>query len=180
MQLNDFECPNCGGHDMETAEDQRLMCRFCGSAFGEVTRICPKCGHYNDENVRHCSKCGTRIVRECPACGADNWTLADHCVQCGRNLDLIDQMAQRWQQTTEERLYERRAAMTSLKEQEERASQERMAALMEAERTRQEALALARESQRQRERQLYVWAGVALLVFVVLAVLMLLLTSGGG
>lgn len=180
MQLTDFECPNCGAHDMQTAADHRLVCLFCGSSFGEVTRICPKCGHYNEEGVRHCSECGTRIVRDCPICGADNWVLADHCVQCGRNLDLIEQMTRRWKETTQERLYAQRAAMLSLKEQEERASQQRMAALLEAERLRQEALAQARAAQRQRERQLYVWAGVAIFVFVVVLLLMLLLTAGRG
>jgi uncharacterized membrane protein YvbJ len=179
MHLEAFECPNCGAHDMEAGPDQRLFCLFCDTSFGEVTRICPVCGHYNKDDVRHCSECGARIMRDCPVCGADNSVLADHCVQCGRNLDMIDQMARRWQKTTEQRLYEQKAAMISLKEQEERASQERMAILMEAERHRQEALALARESQSQRERQLYIGIGALILVFIVIMALALLLTASG-
>jgi len=179
MRLSSFECPNCGANEMVQAENQQLVCAFCGTSFGEVMRICPKCGYYNEAGAHHCAQCGMQIVRSCPACGADNWILADHCVQCGRNLDLIEQMVHRWQQTTEQRLHDRQAAMASLKEREERASQERMAALMEAERIRQEALALTRESQRKRERQMYVLAGVAILVFLILVVLTLLLTFGG-
>lgn len=179
MQLRDFECPNCGANDMQTGDDQRLYCLFCGGSFGEVRRICPGCGHYNEKGVRHCSECGARLVRDCPACGAVNWTLADHCVQCGRNLDIIDQMTRRWQLSTQERLAERRANVASLKDQEERASQERMAALLEAERIRQEALALARESQRERDRRIYVALGIAVLVFVCIVGLMLLLTLLG-
>jgi len=104
MALADFECPNCGASDMAQDSEQRLLCLFCGSSFGEVTRLCPKCGHYNEAGVRHCAECGTQVTRDCPACGADNWTLADHCAQCGRNLDLIEQMSRRWQQTVQHRL----------------------------------------------------------------------------
>jgi hypothetical protein len=177
MKLTDFECCNCGANEMEPAENGQLICLFCGTSFGEVTRICPGCGNYNEEGVRHCARCGSPLVRDCTACGAENWVLAEHCVQCGRNLDLIDQMARRWQQTTEERLYERQHSMTSLKAEEERASQERMAALVEAERIRQDALALARASQRQRDRQIYVVSAVVLFVFVIIVILVLLLTS---
>jgi hypothetical protein len=101
-------------------------------------------------------------------------------VQCGRNLDLIEQVTRRWQRTVQQRLYDRQAEMISLKEREERASQERMASLMEAERIRQEALVLARESQRQRDRQVYFVIGVVFLVFVLVAVAVLLLSSSGG
>jgi len=70
--------------------------------------------------------------------------------------------------------------MVSLKEREERASQERMASLLEAERLRQEALAVARDSQRQRDRQVYLVIGVAFLAFVVVAAAVLLLSCFGG
>jgi hypothetical protein len=179
MRLTDLECPNCGGPEMEPTENGQLFCLFCGSSLGEVTRICPRCGYYNEAGVRHCSECGTQVVRDCTACGADNWVLAEHCVQCGRQMDLIERMARRWQQTTQQRLYEQRAGMIALKEQEEQASQERMAALMEAERIRQEAMALARASQRERDRQMYVVTGVAIAVLIFVVVLVLLLAPGG-
>ncbi|MGD2206204.1 MAG: hypothetical protein PVH17_05445, partial [Anaerolineae bacterium] len=129
---------------------------------------------------RHCAECGVQIVRDCPACGADNWVLADHCVQCGRNMDLIDEIAHRWQQTTQRRLSEQRAAARVLKAQEAQASQERMATLLKAERMRQEALTLARASQRERDRRLYVLMGVAVVIFVCVLVVALLLGFGGG
>ena len=180
MALTDLECPNCGANDMAQDDEQRLFCLFCGSSFGEVTRICPRCGHYNEAGARHCLVCGTLATRDCPTCGADNWILAEHCVQCGRNLDLIEQVTRRWQRTVQQRLYDRQAEMISLKEREERASQERMASLMEAERIRQEALVLARESQRQRDRQVYLVIGIAFLAFFLVAVAVLLLSSLGG
>jgi hypothetical protein len=179
MTLADLQCPNCGAQGMEAATNGALQCPYCGSSFGQVTRVCPQCGHYNESGVRYCSECGAQLVRECPACGAENWVLADHCVQCGRNLDLIEHLAQRWQQTTEERLFERRAGIESLREEEERASEQRMVDLLEAERIRQEAVALAQRSQQRRDQQVYVLVGVALAIFVLL-IIALLLTSGKG
>jgi ribosomal protein L40E len=179
MELAGFECPSCGAGEMVHGPDGHLVCVYCGTSFGEVTRICPRCGHYNAAGARHCAHCGTQILRDCPACGADNWTAAGHCVQCGRNLDLIEQLAHRWQQTTQQRLYARQAGMVALKAQEERASQQRMATFMEVERGRQEALARARAAQRERDRQLYLWLAVAAVAFLLLVVLSLVLTSGG-
>ncbi len=179
MHLTDFECPNCGANDMVPGEKQQLICTFCGTSFGEVTRICPECGHYNEAGVRHCARCGTLLVRDCPACGAENWVVARHCVQCGRNLDLVERMARRWQQTTQQRLYDQMADMASLKEAEEKASLERMSAFMEAERIRQEALALARESQRHRDGQIYLLVVGAIVVFIIVVLLTFLLTSSG-
>lgn len=180
MQLRDFECPNCGASEMEMVGDGRLQCLFCSSDFGEAARICPQCGHYNERGVRHCAQCGTRLLRDCAACGADNWILAEHCVQCGRNMDLIERMALRWQRTTQQRLQEQQVSMAALKEQEELASQERMAPLMEAERIRQEALALARESRRRQDRQLYLLAVAGIVVILIIVVVALLATSGRG
>jgi len=179
MALIDLECPNCGASELAPNQDQQLLCLFCGSSFGEVTRICPDCGHYNDAGDRHCEICGTRIIRDCPACGADNWVLSDHCVQCGRNLDLIDQMARRWQQSTQEWLHDRQAAMASLKEGEERASQERMAALVEVERQRRQALAQAQAVQREQERRLYTMLAVAAAVFVFIVIITILISLIG-
>jgi uncharacterized membrane protein YvbJ len=180
MQLTGFECPNCGASEMVPTEDRQLHCVFCGSSFGEITRICPKCGHYNEDEVRHCSQCGATLIRDCPVCGADNWALAEHCVQCGRNIDVFERMSQRWQKTVQQHLEERRASMAALKEQQERASQARMATFMEAERDRQVAIAQAREAQRERDRQLLIITGITTAVFIVIVVLLLLLTSGGG
>jgi hypothetical protein len=95
-------------------------------------------------------------------------------------MDLIERMAYRWQRTTQQRLYEQQASMAVLKEQEELASRERMAPLMEAERIRQEALALARESRRKQDRQLYLLAVAGVLVIFIIVVVALLATSGGG
>jgi uncharacterized membrane protein YvbJ len=180
MKLTDLECENCGASEMVRGEHEQLVCVFCGSSFGEVTRICPECGHYNEEDARRCSQCGSRIIRDCLTCGQDNWVLATHCVQCGRDMELIERIADRWQQSARQRLEERRAGMNDLKVLEEQASTERMSVLMEAERVRQEALALARASQKERDRQVYMLVGVAVVVFVILVIVVLLLSVGAG
>ena len=177
MALVDFECPNCGAPELEALDGQQLRCPFCGSVFGDLARICPACGHYNDAGVRHCEDCGAALVRDCPACGADNWALAEHCTVCGRNLDLVERLARRWQQTTQDQIYERQAAALALKEQEERASQARMAGLMDAERRRQEAVVSARAEQQQRDRQMYTLVVVAVAIFVVIVLITVLLTG---
>jgi predicted amidophosphoribosyltransferase len=180
MKLTGLECENCGASELERGEDQRLVCSFCGSWFGQVTRICPECGHYSEEGARRCSRCGSRIVRDCPTCGWDNWALATHCVQCGRDLELVERMVHRWQHSTRQRMEERRAGINELKDLEERASAERMSVLMEAERVRQEALALSRASQQERDRQVYMLLAAAAVVFVVLVVVVLVLGAVGG
>ncbi len=180
MELNNFECPNCGAKNLVQDERGRLTCTFCDSSFGEATRICPNCGDYNEDGVRHCARCGTALVRDCPACGADNWALAEHCVNCGRSLDVIEQMARRWQQTTRERLQQWRAGVAELRANEESATRRRMAVLMETERARQEALLKAQAVQRQRDRQMYVMVAVSLAVFCLIVVVLLLLSLAGG
>ena len=55
-------CPNCGAKEMVPTEDQQLLCVFCGTSFGQVTRICPKCGHRNEDGAHHCARCGTQIL----------------------------------------------------------------------------------------------------------------------
>ncbi|MBN1657819.1 MAG: zinc ribbon domain-containing protein [Anaerolineae bacterium] len=177
MQLTEFECANCGAAAMVKAADGQLVCTFCGSAFGEAVRICPKCGRYHEEGVRHCARCGARIVRDCPVCGADNWVLSEFCDQCGRNLDMVERMAQRWQKTTQDRLAERRATVGALKESEERASQQRMAAMMEAERQRLEALAHAEAQQQERDRRVYIALSVAIVVLLAVTAMVLLIMS---
>jgi ribosomal protein S27AE len=179
MELYKVECPNCGAKELAPDESGQLACAFCHSTFGEVTHVCPSCGTYNEEQVRFCEQCGSPLIRDCPVCGADNWILAEHCIQCGRSLDLIEQMARRWQLTTQQRLQEWKGEVAQVKAVEEKASEQRMASLLEAERIRQEALALARATQRKRDRQLYVWLIILVAVFVVIAVFFLVLSSIG-
>ena len=179
MQLTGIQCANCGANELLQGQQGQLICAYCGSAFGEVTRICPHCGHLNEAGVRHCAQCGQPIVRDCPACGWDNWILAEHCVRCGRNLDVIERIARRWQETTQQRLEERRSGIAALKDREERASQERLDEFLEIERQRQEGLALAQQVQRQRERQLVLVLSVAFFVLVLVVIVALLMSSGG-
>jgi hypothetical protein len=95
-------------------------------------------------------------------------------------MKLIERMADRWQRSARQRLEERRAGMNDLKALEERASAERMSALIEAEQVRQEALALARASQQERDRQVYTLVGAVVVVFVILVVVLVILSAGGG
>ena len=180
MQLTEFECANCGAAEMIKAADGQLVCTFCGSAFGAAIQICPKCGRYHEAGARHCANCGARIVRDCPACGADNWAVSEFCDQYGRNLDNIERMTQRWQKTTQDHLAERRAAAGALKESEERASQQRMAAMAEAERQRQEALARAEAERQARERRAVLALMIAIGALFAVTVLVALVVELAG
>lgn len=176
MELYKIECPNCGAKELVPDENGYLVCAFCHSNFGEATRICPNCGILNEEGARFCEQCGSPLIRDCPVCGADNWILAEHCVQCGRSLDLIEQMARRWQLTTQHRLQEWKEGVAQVKVDEAKASEERMAILMEAERVRQEALLLARAAQQKRDRQMYMWLVIIVAALVVIVLLSLILS----
>lgn len=180
MQVTDLECPNCGASQMVTTDDGRLVCTFCESMLGPAARVCPECGHASNEAVRYCAECGGQMLRDCPACGTENWVLAEHCHQCGRNLDLIERLAERWQMTTQQRLYEWQAGMPALKEREEQASTERMAVLMEAERARLESVAEAEAAQRRKDRQMLMIMAGALVFLVVVVVVGIILAANGG
>jgi hypothetical protein len=180
MRLDGFECPNCGSNEMGLGEQQQLECSFCGTSFGEVARICPRCGHYGEAGARHCEQCGAQITRDCPACGMENSTAASNCIHCGRNLDLIEQMTRRWQLTTQQRLYDQMAEMAALKEEQVRASEERMAAFLEAERIRQDALALARATRLEQDRQIFRWVVAGAVVFIIVVLVVLFFAARGG
>lgn len=176
--LNVFECPNCGAKDMSPDRDDRLLCLYCGTSFGDVQRICLECGHYSEAGANYCQECSAPLTRVCPACGAENWIRAEHCTECGRNLDMIGLIAQRLRQTTQERLRERHAGMVAVKEAEERASQQRMAHFLEIERDRQQALAEEEALRARRDRQLVVLVAAGLATLVLLLVAFLVLSSG--
>jgi len=174
----DRGCPRCGGSEVILRKDQVLACSKCGTVLGHVSRLCPSCSHYNEDGLRQCSNCGTELVRECTACGADNWVLATYCSQCGRNLGIIERLARRSQQTTQQRLYQRKATMTSLKEREEWASQMRMSSIMDLERLQMEPLASAPVAKDGGGSViLRILAVIAALLFIA-AILGLLLTAG--
>jgi ribosomal protein S27AE len=174
----DRGCPKCGATEVVLRKDQELACSTCGSVLGHVSRLCSSCGHYNQDGLRQCSSCGTELVRECTSCGADNWVLATYCSQCGRNLGIIERLARRSQQTTQERLYQRKATMSSLKEREEWASQMRMSSIMDLERLQLESLAASPVTKEVGDQLLLrILAVIAALLFIA-AVLGLLLTAG--
>ena len=175
----DRGCPKCGATEVVLRKDQQLACSKCGSVLGHVSHLCPSCSHYNQDSQRQCSLCGTELVRECTSCGADNWVLATYCSQCGRNLGIIERLARRSQQTTQERLYQRKATMSSIKEREEWASQMRMSTIMDLERLQLESLAVTPVAEKASDQLLLrILAVVAALLFIA-AILGLLLTTGG-
>jgi uncharacterized membrane protein YvbJ len=179
MVVIDRGCPNCGANEVLVRQDQKLVCRYCGTAFGNAIHVCPSCGHYNEKGLRHCARCGASLVRDCPDCGAENWILATRCTECGRDLGMIERLTRRWQQTTQQRLHERKASMASLKAREEWASQVRMASIMDLERHGLARLGGGEPIKRPSDRPfLRILAVLVALVFVAV-ILTLLLGSGG-
>lgn len=52
-------------------------------------KICPNCGHENNENSKFCEECGTKLVavpKFCPECGAKLDKPVKFCPNCGFNF----------------------------------------------------------------------------------------------
>jgi len=47
-----------------------------------MTKLCPKCGYTNAENVELCRTCGFPLVRECPRCGTKRSWREERCPRC--------------------------------------------------------------------------------------------------
>lgn len=174
--LQSLDCAQCGGGPLTDNGDGTVSCPYCGSAFAHPERVCPRCATVNEVDAVRCTACGEKLREPCVRCGVFNWVNATHCRNCGAALDMLEHIAARHAETTAERLRRAQSQMPALKEEAERASQERLEKMWAKERERIEALAQAKSKQQRQERLL--WKTAAIVVGMVLVVIVVLAVAG--
>jgi FtsZ-binding cell division protein ZapB len=90
-----------------------------------------------------------------------------YCLQCGAALDVLEHIATRRAESTAERITRRQSEMTPLKEEAERASQERLEKMWAKDHARMEALAEAKTKQEWQERLLWIIAAAAIVALLI-------------
>lgn len=63
-----WTCPNCGGHSFSPVGGNRQQCVYCGTVIAppsphQARRVCPHCGHENDQSDLFCRQCGQSLAR---------------------------------------------------------------------------------------------------------------------
>jgi ribosomal protein L40E len=165
--LQSLSCPSCGGTLLTDKGDGTLSCPYCGAAFAHPDRVCPSCEAINELDARYCASCGEKLREPCARCGALNPVQASHCHQCGAALGVLEHIAARRAESTAERVIRLQASMPPLKEEAERASQERLEKMWTKDRARMEALAKAKAEQERQERLLWTIAALAIVALVI-------------
>ena len=165
------KCSQCGGAPLKDNGDGTVACPFCGSMFVHPERVCPRCETVNPTDARVCVSCGEKLRESCVRCGALNPVQASYCRECGAALDLLEHIAARRALTDANRLQQIQSEATRVKEETERASQERMSAFWAQEQARLAALAKAKAEQQRQERLIWILttSAVVILVIVLLA-----------
>jgi len=169
--LKELNCPKCGAPGLEAHQpDGVVVCSFCGNTFAADSSIaCPHCETVNPPDAGFCKSCGKKLRSNCPACGAQNWAGADFCAACGHNIDIVSVMAERRAQGFRGTLQQQRDSANQLKQEDEIASQKRLASMYEVEERRQAHLARQRAEQT-RQQNLLLGAAIGLIVVFVIAV----------
>jgi len=161
-----LKCSQCGGSPLKDNGDGTLSCPFCSSTFAHPDCVCPRCETVNEPDVRLCVSCGQKLREPCVRCGALNPVNASFCHECGAGLDLLEHIAARRAVTDASRLEQMQSEATRIKEETERASQERMSKFWAQEQARLESLARAKAEQQRQERLIVLSVSAALLVVV--------------
>ena len=161
-----LKCSQCGGSPLQDNGYGTLSCPFCGSTFAHPDCVCPRCETVNGPDVRLCVSCGQKLREPCVRCGALNPVNASFCHECGAGLDLLEHIAARRAVTDAGRLEQMQSGAARLKEETERASQERMSKFWALEQARLESLAKAKAEQQRQERLIVVLVSAVLLVAV--------------
>ena len=176
--LLEIACPNCRTPiSIGTNHESRIRCDACGSQFILAEHLCPQCGRYHEEERKICVQCGDPLVRTCPICKHSNWTGDEYCQHCHAVLDTLETLRQQVQSKNIEGQHQREAEIKRLNQLAEEASRKRMAEFEAIENER-----LARQNQKQgkkRRRELLIisFVGLALIGFVILALIWVLVTS---
>ncbi len=171
-------CRSCGAplelHGQES-EGGYVHCPACGSEYILHGRICPYCGTYHEQEPEFCRKCGAGLRRRCPKCQTSNWVGNEYCLHCGAALDILELIAQRHTETTQQRLYQQMDEGEALKEEETTASRMRMERMLADERAYQAAIRRQLLEQKEREKKIltFVWkiSAVVIVIIIVIALL---------
>ena len=165
--LQSLMCSQCGGSPLKDNGDGTISCPFCGSTFAHPERVCPRCETVNELDARLCVSCGEKLREPCVRCGALNPVNATYCHECGAGLDLLEHIAARRAVSDADRLQQLQSEATRIKEDAERASQERMSKFWAQEQTRLQSLATAKAEQQRQERLMWILATAAVIVLVI-------------
>jgi uncharacterized protein YbaR (Trm112 family) len=174
--LQEIACPNCR-NALAVSEDGRpVVCAGCGTQFLLPGHLCYRCHMYHQQEAVICSQCSTPLNRVCPECRTSNWGGNEHCQSCGSPLDVMNVLSRQQKGFTADRLAQQMVTGRQIKQQEEEASQRRMAEMMAIEEARQLELRQRLRKQKEQERQMLVllFGGVGL--FLIIVVLYILLT----
>ena len=166
-QLLTLNCAQCGASPLTDNGDGTVSCPYCGSVFAHPERVCPRCEMVNEADAARCISCGEKLREPCVRCGTFNWVQASHCQNCGAALDMLEHIAARHAETTAERLRRFGSEMPAIKDEAERASQERLEKMWTQERARMEKLAKAKAEQQRQERLIWTIAAVAIAMVVI-------------
>ena len=141
--LHELSCPTCGAPELEATQPHGVVaCNSCGNKFtADDSVACAHCETVNKPDAEYCSACGERLKRTCTACGTENWSGAEHCTRCGRDLDALEHIAERHAKSFRETLEDRRNSASTVKAEEEEASQRRLGEMWQVEQRRQDDLA---------------------------------------
>lgn len=174
--LQSLTCSKCGGGPLTDQGDGSIACPYCGAVYAHPERVCPRCETVNAPGVRECIACGQTLQEPCVRCGTLNWVNAAYCKRCGAALNILEHIAARRAEGDADRLQRIQAESVKIKEETERASQERLDKMWAQDKERLDALARSKAEQQRQERLIVTVTGIVLLALILL-VIVLALTS---
>lgn len=172
--LYEVVCPNCQNPIDLRQHGEHVRCDACGSQFLLNGHLCPECQSYHSTEAPFCAKCGAALTRVCRRCRTSNWAGDEYCVECGASLDIFDLLALQHRNVRQDMLEENWQQIRDLRELEEAAARQRSDALQAIENDRQEYLRQRLANQQRQERRLLVLAGIAVALFLLVAIVSVL------
>lgn len=181
-ELSDLRCPGCNAPGLVDTNEGELVCQYCASRFAQPDRVCPSCNALSEVDDLDCPNCGQALRGLCPACNTPNSLQAKLCRRCGVPLDLLASVIDRQFASPAGLIYERSEAARAFKQQEEKASRERLAEMWRQEKERAQWLSASQARQKQQEKRLITIAAVLSVMMLVVAVIsvVLIVVWGGG
>ena len=174
MEAFDIKCPDCGSFaNLGRQMLPTYSCKECGSMFYLMDHLCPYCFSYSNDPRTSCQECGSALSQICDHCGLSNWPGYIACFNCGKSLDILTQIAARHSPDMSikrlDRQMQQAKTLNTLEEIRAEKSRRELEAIETERRTR---LDLMQQTHQSRERQLLLVAGIILIIFI--SVLLLL------